>query len=236
MKYTMKTVIPVMILLFIFLSGCIDNNVKQSNVTEDQQNEDKNMQQTQVQTGLENSKDAVELAKKDAIARFNLSESDIKIDSVIPVEWTDTSLGYPEPGKEPGTDYSIETIAGYTIFISAKGKTYEYHSDFNRIVPPPYPFPDLEDMPRVIHDTENVSSNILDIIKKDINSKYNVPEQEIIIVKITPVTWPDASLGYPKPGMSYAQVLTPGFTIFVKADNKVYEYHTSIDRVVAPPV
>lgn len=157
---TMKTVIPVMILLFIFLSGCIDNNARQSNMIEGQQNQVKNtvptVQQSQVQTGLENSKDVVELAKKDAIARFNLSENDIQVDTVIPVEWTDTSLGYPEPGKEPGTDYPIETIEGYTIFIYAKGKTYEYHSDFYRIVPPDYPLPDLEDMPGVIHDTENV--------------------------------------------------------------------------------
>ncbi len=77
-----------------------------------------------------------DLSKKDAIKRFNLSEDNIKIVSIIPVEWTDTSIGFPEQGKEIGKDYPLETIQGYVIIISANGKLYEYHSDYYRIVPP----------------------------------------------------------------------------------------------------
>lgn len=222
MENTMKTVILIS-LLSAFLSGCIENNAGKSNVT---------AQETQPGTGIGDSRNVVELAKKDAMVRFNLSEEDIKVDAVIPVEWTDTSLGYPEPGKESGKDYEIKTIKGYTIFIIAKDKTYEYHSDYSRIAPPAYPVPDLEDMPMIINKSQDVPGNILDLIKKDLKSKYNVSEQDIIVLRITPVTWPDTSLGNPQPGMSYAQVLTPGYVIVVTDGKKTYEYHTGLNTVI----
>lgn len=96
---------------------------------------------------LENAKNVSELAKKDVISRFNLTDDIVRVEAIIPVEWTDTSLGFPEPGKEPGKDYEIKTIIGYTILIYAKdpskgekvGKLYEYHSDYNRIIRPSGP-------------------------------------------------------------------------------------------------
>lgn len=38
------------------------------------------------------------------------------------------------------------------------------------------------------------------------------------------VTWNDSSLGCPKPGMMYSQVITPGFRVLVEADGKPYDY------------
>ena len=39
--------------------------------------------------------------------------------------------------------------------------------------------------------------------------------------------WGDTSLGCPRPGMMYAQVVTSGFVVIVSANNKVLEYHVS---------
>ena len=41
------------------------------------------------------------------------------------------------------------------------------------------------------------------------------------------VTWPDTSLGCPKPGQVYAQVLTPGFSIKLYGATQTYEIHGS---------
>lgn len=38
------------------------------------------------------------------------------------------------------------------------------------------------------------------------------------------VTWNDSSLGCPKPGMMYSQVLTPGLRVLVEAGGKAYDY------------
>lgn len=123
----MKIIIFTMII--ILLSGCASKDIAldRGSIYE----------QPQRQQGIfESSRYVTDLAKKDVSVRFNLPENSIKVDTVIPVEWTDTSLGYPEPGKEIGKDYPLETIKGYTILLSSNGKLYEYHSDYYRIVPP----------------------------------------------------------------------------------------------------
>jgi hypothetical protein len=38
--------------------------------------------------------------------------------------------------------------------------------------------------------------------------------------------WSDAALGCPKPGLMYAQVLTPGFLVVISGGGKTLEYHT----------
>jgi hypothetical protein len=38
------------------------------------------------------------------------------------------------------------------------------------------------------------------------------------------VTWNDSSLGCPRPGMMYTQVLTPGVRVLVEVDGKSYDY------------
>jgi hypothetical protein len=50
---------------------------------------------------------------------------------------------------------------------------------------------------------------------------------------VEPAEWPDGGLGCPQPGGFYAQVITPGWLIEVRAGGKTLEYHTdSGDHVV----
>jgi len=52
------------------------------------------------------------------------------------------------------------------------------------------------------------------------------------IAAIERVEWPDASLGLPEPGFSYAQVITPGFKMVMEFEGKGYVFHTSSNYVV----
>jgi glucose/arabinose dehydrogenase len=52
-------------------------------------------------------------------------------------------------------------------------------------------------------------------------------EEEISVVSVEAVEWPDASVGCPQPGMMYAQVVTPGYLVVLEAGAKRYEYHAS---------
>ena len=52
------------------------------------------------------------------------------------------------------------------------------------------------------------------------------------IADIKRVEWPDASLGVPAPGFSYAQVITPGFKMVLEFEGKSYVFHTGSGRVV----
>ena len=63
--------------------------------------------------------------------------------------------------------------------------------------------------------------------------RLDVSVDEITLVRVQPVEWRDASLGCPKPGVDYIQVLTPGYVIKLEAGGSVYEYHTNdAQRVV----
>ncbi len=60
----------------------------------------------------------------------------------------------------------------------------------------------------------------------DLSKRLKISADQIILVKITPVVWRDASLGCPKPGIDYIQVETPGYRISLQAGGKIYDYHT----------
>src|SRR5262245_59833297 len=38
--------------------------------------------------------------------------------------------------------------------------------------------------------------------------------------------WPDSSLGCPRPGLMYSQIVTPGYLIVLQAGGRVLEYHS----------
>ncbi|MBI4322482.1 MAG: hypothetical protein HY675_28655 [Chloroflexi bacterium] len=67
----------------------------------------------------------VERSVQDLAQRLGISQDQITVAKVEEVEWGDTSLGCPEPGKL----YAQVIIPGYRITLSAKGQTYEYHTD-----------------------------------------------------------------------------------------------------------
>ena len=55
---------------------------------------------------------------------------------------------------------------------------------------------------------------------------------EVRIVLVEARDWPDRSLGCPRPGMGYAQAITPGFLIVLEVGGQRLEYHTDHAQVV----
>jgi hypothetical protein len=49
---------------------------------------------------------------------------------------------------------------------------------------------------------------------------------DVRIVLVEAREWPDRSLGCPRPGMGYAQAITPGFLIVAEVAGQHLEYHT----------
>ena len=65
--------------------------------------------------------------KEDLANRLAQSAKEITLLEVTDVEWTDSSLGCPQPGM----DYLQVITPGYRIVFQANGQLYEYHSDKN---------------------------------------------------------------------------------------------------------
>ena len=72
----------------------------------------------------------VQMAKEDLARRLDLSLSEISVISVESVDWSDTSLGCPQPGMM----YAQVITPGFLIVLEAMGQTYDYHTDENSSV------------------------------------------------------------------------------------------------------
>ena len=66
----------------------------------------------------------------------------------------------------------------------------------------------------------------------DLASRLKVDPGQIKFTKATAQTFGNTSLGCPKPGVMYAQVLTPGYTIELTYLDKTYTYHAGSNKVV----
>lgn len=64
----------------------------------------------------------------------------------------------------------------------------------------------------------------------DAAARGGVPVEAVRVVQVEPRDWPDSSLGCPRPGMGYAQVITPGYLIILEAGGQTLEYHADRNR------
>ena len=52
-----------------------------------------------------------------------------------------------------------------------------------------------------------------------------ISSEEIEVLEVEEVEWPDTSLGCPGPGMVYVQVIVPGWRVVMTVESTTYEYH-----------
>jgi hypothetical protein len=72
----------------------------------------------------------VALAQRRLADQLDLPQSRIRVIDVMPVTWTDSSLGCPQPGQE----YAPITIDGYRILLAAGEDEYIFHSDSTQVL------------------------------------------------------------------------------------------------------
>jgi len=67
---------------------------------------------------------------------------------------------------------------------------------------------------------------IIEKIKADLVKQFGLSADQIRVEDVRAVTWPDTSLGCPRPDSVYAQVVTPGYWILLETKGQLYPYHT----------
>lgn len=60
---------------------------------------------------------------------------------------------------------------------------------------------------------------------KMLAEELNAPMTQVSVISIKPVNWPDSSVGCPQPGQAYAQVITPGHRIVLRARGEIHVMH-----------
>jgi hypothetical protein len=74
-------------------------------------------------------------------------------------------------------------------------------------------------------------TKVVDQARADLAGQINVSVDEIELVSASSVTWSDGSLGCPRPGMMYTQVMIDGLLIKFRANGQEYEYHSGGARL-----
>lgn len=70
---------------------------------------------------------------------------------------------------------------------------------------------------------------LLPAVLDDAAKRSQVPAEQLRVVSMQAVTWPDGSLGCPQPGRLYTQALVPGWRITIAAagSRAPLQYHAS---------
>jgi hypothetical protein len=80
--------------------------------------------------------------------------------------------------------------------------------------------------------TESPNMIIAELAVRDLALRLDFELNEITVVSIESVEWPNSAIGCPLPGADYAQVITPGFQIKLEVAGEIYTYHTSERQAV----
>jgi hypothetical protein len=74
--------------------------------------------------------------------------------------------------------------------------------------------------------TGEVPQQILSLFRDDLARRALVKPETITVVSATEQQWPDGSLGCPKPGQMYPQMIVPGYRVVLQAGGEKYAYHS----------
>lgn len=70
---------------------------------------------------------------------------------------------------------------------------------------------------------------VTDAAKADLAERLGVLPEDVSVVQVRQVDWPDTALGCPEEGMAYSQVIVPGLQVLLQVAGRVFDYHAGSD-------
>lgn len=132
-----------------------------------------------------------------------------------------------EPANLPGMEVDLANPPVYTlsptVSITPEPSTPS----------PAAPLTENSPMPTTNTTPPPDADNMVRLSIEHLSQRLSVATDKISVTSVKAVTWRDASLGCPKPGIDYIRVETPGYNILLEAGGQAYNYHTDLtSRVV----
>ena len=163
----------------------------------------------------------VALARKALAADLGVAPDAIRLRSSREAQWADAVLGCAKKDEKP----PAAATKGSEIVLEARGREYSVHVAGGRAV--------------ICGQSQSAGEERLDAAaalnlaaKRDLAERLKIDPERIETRVLRRTTWPDTGLGCPQPGMSYAQMETPGFLIELRAAGRTYTYHADRKRAV----
>ncbi|MCY3989749.1 MAG: hypothetical protein OXF50_00810 [Caldilineaceae bacterium] len=173
----------------------------------------------------------IERAKEDLVLATGAASDAITVVSTEEMEWSDTSLGCPDPD----TMYAQVITPGYLIVLESDGNTFNYHTAADPEGPlvqctedgTPASVAMVDIAPQLV--VSDPLSRLVERATEDLMQVANTAAEEITVVSTEEMEWSDTSLGCPEPDGMYAQMITPGYLIVLETGGESYKYHTGAD-------
>jgi hypothetical protein len=197
--------------------------------------------ETQPGSGVstEAPEELVAAARQQLARHLKVSPDDLQLKDAQAQEWRDGGLGCPSADLM----YPQVVTPGYLLVFVGKGTAVEYqvHTGTSAaqmvlcenkqpvelsVGPAAAPTSDSAEAPD--DPTQRLGALAQAALARDLG----LATSDVTVVAVEEATWNDSSLGCPRPGQSYLQVITPGYTVTLEAQGQRYEYHTDRNRRV----
>lgn len=173
---------------------------------------------------------AAALVAIDTLAtELGIPKDQVLVDTVRTVEWRDSSLGCPKPGVA----YLDVISPGHRVTLRVDRKVHVVHEAGNRA----FVCVQTKAMGGITPQRDLSFGPQMVAARKDLAGRLGVTEREILFLSGEGKTWNDGSLGCPEPGVMYTQAQVRGWVLTFGHKQRVYTYHTDLDRTIpCPPI
>ncbi|GAB4476447.1 MAG: hypothetical protein Kow00124_18530 [Anaerolineae bacterium] len=144
----------------------------------------------------------------------------------LAVQWPDAGLGCPQEGAA----YAQVITPGYLVTLAVEGRVYRAHLDAaggGVICHKETQGPVMADP-----GTDPVAAEFVEQARFDLAERMGISLEQVVLISVEAVDWPDSSLGCPEEGEEYIQALTSGYRVVLGVGDQRYEYHTALERMV----
>ncbi len=177
------------------------------------------------------TRQVAERARETLAAELQVDAAMIEVDTVRAMQWSDTSLGCPQPGYS----YGQVITPGFRVTLRADGVLHFVHTGRTgtgivckrKQTPGGIPSADGE-VPWAPQATA---------ARKDLARRLAVPVDQVRVAYVRGNTWEDRSLDCPEPDVTYQPESVKGYIMRLRVGSRDYTYHTDLQRTVAcPPI
>ncbi len=178
---------------------------------------------------------AAEAAQQLLAKRLGVAVDEVTIREIDQEQWSDACLGLQQPDEA----CAAVITDGYRVVLVAEGKTYEAHTDLEgaqvrfvedygkglpqRITPQPGDGSDNGSSGGL---PDGDTTEIAQKVRQALSDKAGIALDQIQVLSVEPVEWPDGCLGIRTRGVACIQVITPGYLVMLEADGQTFEFHT----------
>ncbi len=148
---------------------------------------------------------AVQAARQTLAQQLGVAVEQLEVFSVEARQFPNSCLGLEQEGEA----CAELIVPGYQGILLGEGLQYEFRvSEDGSIV---------RFLPGAALSAQQVLA-----------ARLGISPEEVRILNVEKVEWPDACLGIQSAGLMCAQVITPGFRVLLEAQGKRYEFHTDL--------